>query len=136
VVGSYPGVRDPPGTGKRWWVDNGQYLVVLAACLVVTAPLEFIFGARVYRRPRRTVRALLPVVVLFYVWDVIAIDRGHWWFDERYVTGWRLPGDVPFDELAFFVVVPLCALLTYESVRNILAGDVDWLRRSRGSIGG
>ena len=110
-------------------MDHLQYLGVLAACLALTAPLEFVFGARVYRRPLRTLRAVVPVIALFYLWDVVAIHRGHWTFDERYVTGWRLPGDVPFEELAFFVVVPLCALLTYESVKNILAGDVAWLSR-------
>lgn len=105
-------------------MDHWQYLGVLAACLILTAPLEFFFDARVYRRPRRTLRTLVPVIALFYVWDVVAIARGHWWFQERYVTGWRLPGDVPIEELAFFVVVPLCALLTYESVGNLLAGRV------------
>jgi lycopene cyclase domain-containing protein len=109
----------------------------MAGCLVVTAPLEFLFSARVYRRPGRTLRALLPVVVVFYVWDVVAIARDHWFFDPQYVTGWRLPGDVPFDELVFFVVVPICALLSYESVRNILDGRVGWLPfgpgRRRGS---
>ncbi len=109
--------------------DDGQYLWVLAACLVVTAPLEVLFEARVYRRPARTLRALLPVVVAFYLWDVVAIHRGHWWFEERYVTGLRLPGDVPIEELAFFVVVPLCALLTYESVANLLDGRVGWVQR-------
>jgi lycopene cyclase domain-containing protein len=114
-------------------VDRGQYLAVMAACLVVTAPLEFVFSARVYRRPRRTLRAVLPVLVVFYVWDAVAIDREHWWFDERYVTGWTLPLGVPFDELTFFVVIPLCVLLSYESVRNILDGKVGWLPIGRRS---
>jgi lycopene cyclase domain-containing protein len=108
-------------------MDRGQYLWVLAACLVVTAPLEVIFGARVYRRPLRTLKAVGPVVVVFYLWDAVAIARGHWDFNPRYVTGWTMPLGVPFEELAFFVVIPLCALLTYESVRNILDGRVGWL---------
>lgn len=108
-------------------MDRGQYLLVMAGCLVVTAPLEWIFSARIYRRPVRTLRAMAPVVALFYLWDVLAIARGHWTFNPRYVTGWRLPGNVPFDELVFFLVVPLCALLSYESVRNILDGRVAWL---------
>ena len=47
-------------------MDRGQYLWVLLACLVVTAPLEVIFDARVYRRPLRTLKAVGPVVVVFY----------------------------------------------------------------------
>ena len=107
-------------------MDRGQYLAVMAACLVVTAPLEWLFDARVYRRPLRTLRAMLPVVVAFYLWDALAIARDHWTFDPGYVTGWTMPLGVPFDELAFFVVVPICALLSYESVRNLRDGRVPW----------
>jgi lycopene beta-cyclase len=110
-------------------LDRGQYLLVMAGCLVVTLPLEWIFSARVYRRPVRTLKAVLPVLVVFYLWDAVAIARDHWFFDEQYVTGWRMPLNVPFDEFVFFVVVPLCLLLSYESVRNILDGRVSWLRR-------
>lgn len=101
----------------------------MAGCLVVTLPLEWIFSARVYRRPVRTLKAVLPVVVAFYLWDAVAIARDHWFFDEQYVTGWRMPLNVPVDEFVFFVVVPLCLLLSYESVRNILDGRVAWLRQ-------
>lgn len=61
----------------------------------------------------------LPVV-LFVVWDVVAIARGHWTFTERYVTGWELPGSLPVEELAFFLVIPVCALLTFEASRRTL----------------
>jgi lycopene beta-cyclase len=95
---------------------------VLAACFAITLPLEFVFSARVYRRPRRVVRAMALPIVLFVTWDVIAIARGHWTFNPRYVTGWQLPADLPAEEFLFFVVIPLCALLTYESVRRVI-GD-------------
>ena len=72
---------------------------VLAGCLLVTLPLELVIGARVYRQPRRLLAALLPAVVLFVVWDVVAIDRGHWWYNPRYVTGWSLPWALPVEEL-------------------------------------
>ena len=32
-------------------VDRFQYLILMGLCLVVTLPLEFVFGARVWRRP-------------------------------------------------------------------------------------
>ena len=101
-------------------MDRFQYLLLMAACLVLTLPLEFVFDARVYRRPRRLVRAVAPVVAVFYLWDAVAIARGHWFFNPQYVTGWRLPLGVPLDELVFFVVIPICALLAFEAVRNLL----------------
>jgi lycopene cyclase domain-containing protein len=101
-------------------VDRFQYLALMGACLALTLPLELILGARVYRRPGRVVRALLPTVVLFAAWDAVAIARNEWSFAERYVTGWRVPFRIPVEEILFFVVVPLCALLTYETVRAVL----------------
>jgi lycopene cyclase domain-containing protein len=101
-------------------LDRYQYLLLLAACLAVTLPLEFVFGARVWRRPGRLLFALVPTVLVFVVWDVIAIARDHWRFNQRYVTGRELPGNLPVEELAFFVVIPICGLLTLEAVRNIL----------------
>ena len=101
-------------------MDRYQYLLLMAACAVLTLPLEFVFRARVYRRPRRLLRAMWLPVAIYVVWDLVAIARGHWDFDDRYVTGWVLPGDLPVEELAFFVVIPLCALLTFEASRHTL----------------
>jgi lycopene cyclase domain-containing protein len=110
--------------------DRWEYLLVLVVCLLLTAPLEYL-GAGVYRRFDAVTRTLPPVVALFGVWDLVAIARGHWTFDERYTLGLVLPGGLPLEEALFFVVVPLCALLTYEAVRRVTATraeDVRWVR--------
>ena len=52
-------------------VDRWQYLIVLGACLLITAPLE-LFGRGVYRQSRRAAAAVLPVAVVFLIWDAIA----------------------------------------------------------------
>lgn len=105
-------------------MDRYQYLILMALCLLITLPLELVFGARVWRRPRRLALSLLPVVVLFSVWDVVAIGRRHWTYADRYTTGWTTGtlGDLPIEELVFFVVIPICSLLTLEAVRGILGG--------------
>jgi lycopene cyclase domain-containing protein len=92
----------------------------MAGCLAVTLPLELVLGARVYRRPVRLLRALLPVVVVFSVWDVVGILRDHWTYSPRYTTGWHLPLSMPVEELVFFVTIPICGLLTYEAVGRML----------------
>ncbi|MGV9663818.1 lycopene cyclase domain-containing protein [Nocardia niigatensis] len=101
-------------------MDHWHYLFVLAACVAVTAPLE-LFGRGVYRRPRLLLGALWPAAVLFVAWDLIAIAAGVWSFDRRYTLGVTLPGAMPLEELLFFLVVPVCGLLTYVAVENILA---------------
>ena len=101
-------------------VDRYQYLLLMAACLVVTLPLEFVFGARVWRRPRRLVVALVPTVLVFAIWDIVAIARESWSFNAAYVTGRQLPRNLPVEELVFFIVIPICGLLTLEAVRRVL----------------
>lgn len=107
--------------------DRYQYLVLMAGCLAITLPLEFVFRARVYRRPRRLLAALIPVVVLFSIWDVVGIVREHWTYSDQYTTGIELPLRMPLEELVFFVVIPICGLLTYEAVGTVLG----WARRWR-----
>ena len=95
------------------------YVGVLAFCVLGTLPLELWLGVRVYRQWKRLLLTLLPVVVVFVVWDLYAISAGHWTFDEEQTTGVVLPGSLPLDELLFFVVVPTCALLSVEAVRKV-----------------
>jgi lycopene cyclase domain-containing protein len=92
------------------------YLAVMAGCVVVTLPLELVLRARVYARWRRLLLTLLPVMAVFVTWDVLAI-RAHQWHYRR-LTGVRI-GNLPIEELAFFVVIPICSILTFEAVRRL-----------------
>ncbi len=94
------------------------YLLVLLACLLGTLPLELVLGVRVYRQARRLVLTLLPVLAVFLTWDVLAVGAGQWRFDDDQLLGLRL-GRLPVEEVLFFVVIPVCAVLTLEAVRTV-----------------
>ncbi|CAI9401961.1 lycopene cyclase domain-containing protein [Aestuariimicrobium sp. T2.26MG-19.2B] len=99
--------------------DHLQYLALMAACLVLTLPLEFVLRARVYRRPLRLLVSLLPTVAVFVAWDVLGIIRDHWSYSPRFTSGLMI-GPMPLEELVFFIVIPICGLLTYEAVGTVL----------------
>ena len=99
------------------------YLGLLAGCLVVTAPLELVLRVRVYARWKRFLLAVLPEFVLFVAWVLYAIAQGHWHYDGEQILGVRLPGGIPLEEVLFFLVVPLCAVLAYEAVRKVTGWD-------------
>lgn len=101
-------------------MNRFQYLIVMGLCLLGTLPLEFAFDAKVYRHPRRLFATLAIVAIPMFAWDAVAIARKHWWFSARYTTGWSLPASVPIEEVAFFIVIPVCSLLTHGAVRTIL----------------
>ena len=93
------------------------YLLVLLGCVLGTLPLELVLGVRVYRRWRRLLLSLAPVLVVFLVWDALAVRAGQWSFDRAQVVGFV--GSLPLEEVLFFVVVPTCAVLTLEAVRRV-----------------
>ncbi len=99
-------------------VGHWSYLAVLAFVVVGSGWLELVLRTRVYRRWRRLALAVAPVMAVFVGWDLYAIARGHWTFDAERTSGIELPGGVPLEELLFFVVVPLAAILTLEAVRS------------------
>lgn len=110
--------------GGQW-----QYLLLMAACIAITLPLEPIFRTRVYRRPLRLIQALLVTAIVFSIWDIIAIHFDLWTYSERYTVGFLLPFGLPLEELVFFLVIPICGVLTYEAVNNSLI----WLRQRFGT---
>jgi lycopene cyclase domain-containing protein len=114
-----------PATRRCRPIDRYHYLLLMLGCLVITAPLE-VFGAGVYRQARRAAAAIIPVALVFIGWDLLAIIGDVWSYNPRYVTGIDL-GVIPIEELIFFVVIPLCGLLTFSAVSTILA----WLSRRR-----
>ena len=131
-------VREPTtkiSTSRGGTAIKFQYLLLLLGCLVITLPLEWVFRARIYRRFGTVALALLPVVVVFSIWDVVGIIRDHWSYNPAYVTGLQLPFSMPIEELAFFLVIPLCGLLTYEAVGTVLGWLADRRNRDRSPTG-
>ena len=100
-------------------MGHWTYAALLAGCLVVTAPLEVFLRVRVYARWRRFLVAVVPTFVVFVAWVLYAIDQGHWSYSAERTLGVRLPGGIPLEEVLFFLVVPLCSVLTLEAVRRV-----------------
>jgi lycopene cyclase domain-containing protein len=92
------------------------YLAVMAGCLIITLPLELLLRARVYARWRRLLLTLAPVLVVFLSWDALAIHAHDWSY--RKLSGLRV-GNLPIEELVFFLVIPVCSILTFEAVRRL-----------------
>ena len=103
-----------------------SYVAILAFVLAGCLWLELVLRTRVFARWRRLVLAIVPVVLVFFLWDAYAVAQGHWWFDSDRILGLYAPASVPIDEIAFFVVIPIASILTLEAVRSVRqwpAGD-------------
>ena len=101
-------------------MEHLTYLAVLAGCLAGAVWLEPVLRVGVLRQWRRLLLTLAPVVVIFGGWDLAATAAHHWSYDPAQTTVVRLLGGLPLEEVLFFIVVPLCAILGYEAVRQSL----------------
>jgi lycopene cyclase domain-containing protein len=93
---------------------------MLALVLAGTLPLHRYYRLGVLRQPLRLLLAIVPAALLFVAWDLAATAAGQWHFDPAQTFSVRLWG-VPLEEYAFFVVIPLAGILTFEAVTVVIS---------------
>lgn len=96
-----------------------SYVAMLLFTVLGSFWLEIFLKVRVLKRIKRVILSIAPVAIVFLIWDAYAIDKKHWYFDPNQTLGIKLPFGIPLEELLFFVVVPLAAILTIEAVRSV-----------------
>lgn len=111
-------------------LSSWAYVAMLVFCLVGTIPLELVLRLGVLRQVRRLALTILLAAGPFVAWDLWATEAGHWWFDPQQTLPVRV-GGLPLEEVGFFVVIPLCAILTYEAVRTLRGRPGRWFARER-----
>jgi lycopene cyclase domain-containing protein len=102
--------------------EHWSYVAMLAFCLLGTLPLVPAFRLTVLRQPRRLLLTVVAAGTPFLAWDLYATRAGHWRFDASQTLPGRV-GGLPLEEVAFFVVIPLVSVLTYEAVRAVRRRD-------------
>lgn len=91
------------------------YLSIILWILAI--PLALSFESRV-RFCRNYVPLLISIFIvgsIFLFWDIVAIQRGDWAFNDSYILGFRLLG-IPLEEILFFIAVPYSCLFIYEVI--------------------
>ena len=96
-----------------------SYVAMLLFTVVGSFWLEIFLKVRVLKRIKRVCLSIAPVAIVFLIWDAYAIAKKHWYFDPKQTLGIKLPFGIPLEELLFFVIVPLAAILTIEAVRSV-----------------
>jgi lycopene cyclase domain-containing protein len=99
-------------------VSHWVYLAILAGCLIAPIGLELLLHVGVLAQWRRLLLTLVPVWIVFVTWDAVAVADRQWSYAAKWITGVRVFDGLPIEELAFFAVVPACAIATLEAVRR------------------
>jgi lycopene beta-cyclase len=97
---------------------NSEYLIVLGAILCVPLLLSRDRNLNLYARPLRLLLSIVIPCVVFWIWDMVATARGHWWFNDRYIIGVQILG-LPIEEWMFFPSVAFVSIFTWESVKYL-----------------
>ena len=96
-----------------------SYLAMLIFTAAASFWLEIAFKVHVLRRMKRVLLSLLPISLGFLIWDAYAIAQGHWYFDQRQVTGINGPFNIPIEEILFLLIIPIEVLMTLEGVARL-----------------
>ena len=98
---------------------KAEYFLVLLIAFAVPFIKSFSKELSFYKYPLRLAAALAIPFMIFIVWDVFAAARGHWSFNEKYISGLRII-NLPVEEILFFLIIPFCALFTWEAVKYFM----------------
>ena len=86
-------------------------LIVLASALLIA------YVGKIRIDYRKALIAILPVFIVFVLWDVYAAWRGHWEFGLDKMLGIILLNQ-PIEELAFFLIIPLFHIVVWEAIKK------------------
>ena len=97
---------------------NPHYTYFLILATSILGPLALSFDKKVaFWKQYRYLFAAMVLPALFYIsWDAWFTVHGVWWFNEAYITGFKIAG-LPIEEILFFFVVPYCCVFIYECIR-------------------
>lgn len=110
---------------------NWLYALVLIFSFLSVFVLSFDKRVAYYKTWKYLFPAIAIVGIIFIAWDVIFTEMNVWQFNPDYYLGIKFLG-LPIEELLFFVIIPFCSVVLYESAnkyikRDFLAGAENWI---------
>jgi lycopene cyclase domain-containing protein len=113
-----------------------KYTYLLIDLCTVLMPFIFSFhsGLRFNRNWKAFVPAIIIAGFIFGTWDSYFTHLGVWGFNRRYITGLMI-GNLPIEEILFFVCIPFACLFTFYCLKknikvNLSRKSVGWINIS------
>ncbi len=105
--------------GRGYDVANLHYLLVLAFIAFCAIGVNFGFRLQIFRRLKQFLFTDALILVVYLLWDGWAVNKGSWFFDPSQILGTKFFGKLPVEEVLFFIIVPLMAVLTYLALSKL-----------------
>ena len=90
-----------------------NYLMVLAFIGPCAVFVNLGFRLRIRSKLKLFLMAGAVILLIYLAWDFWAVTKGSWYFDPEQIMGFYIFGQLPIEEVLFFVIVPLMVVLTY-----------------------
>lgn len=96
-----------------------SYLYLIINIGVLLGPLALSFDKRVafFKSWKAFFFAMLIMMAIYIPWDMIFTHQGVWGFNEVYLSGLTM-GNLPIEEVLFFVTVPYACTFIYACVSH------------------
>jgi len=104
---------------------NPHYTYLLIDLLSIFFPLALSFDKKVafYKHWKFLLPAIFVNAVLFVLWDMYFTKHGVWSFNPDYICGVYV-GNLPLEEVLFFIVVPYSCAFIYECLNAYIVKDI------------
>ena len=101
-----------------------QYLYLLLDLLTILFPFVFSFyqKANFSKKWKYLWIAIVIPGIIFVLWDAYFTQLGVWGFNAAYLTG-IYPGNLPLEEVLFFICIPYACVFTYEALNYLITKD-------------
>ena len=87
------------------------YIAYLTLAFIGTLLVQRFFLVQI--NERAALKAIIFAGGAFLIWDILAVQAGHWSFGWIHTLGIAIYNQ-PIEEVAFFVVIPLFGLTLWE----------------------
>lgn len=95
---------------------KGLYLLLDGLTLFFPFILSFDSRVHYFSKWKSVLYATLIIAVPFLIWDFIFTEYGFWGFNPDYLIGINI-GNLPLEEVLFFLVVPFACTFIYECAK-------------------
>lgn len=99
------------------------YLALDIASVLFPFILSFDKKVAFYKTWKYLFPSILISALFFILWDELFTQQGVWGFNSEYITGFKL-GNLPIEEILFFVCVPYSCIFIYEVCKAYITKDV------------
>ncbi len=98
---------------------NSLYLWINICTIVFPLLLSFDNKVAFYKKFKFLFPAIILTATFFLLWDEWFAQMGIWGFNAKYILGYYI-GNLPLEEVMFFITVPYACVFIYECLRAYL----------------